>query len=365
MLKAELEGLDYTLLDVQVLNAANFGVPQRRNRVVFLAYRNDVEPLNYPEPTNENVLVKDALGDLYSQRKYSTSFSKNSMAGRTLSYRTGKPLKCEKITNMELPHHDRVIQERFSLYGEGENKQAALSRLQSKGIDLFEKAPALFWECLFTLNREKVTSCLTRLLRNEGDVSHLNSIVKHISFVNKILAKITLAEFTYQASDYKILLEKLAKRLQINNENAELIWKKLRSELDLAKLKSEYTKKFQEGKIDERMSEALFTKKSIRSRLDSKTVAPTMVTLPDDFINPFFDRALTVREMARIQSFDDSFEFIGKRTTGGSNRKQEVPQYTQVGNAVPPLLARKIAKEVLNALQKSRDRELVRKRVML
>lgn len=261
LLKAELEGLDYTLVDVQVLNAANFGVPQRRNRVVFLAYRNDVEPLNYPEPTNENVLVKDALGDLYSQRKYSTSFSKNSMAGRTLSYRTGKPLKCEKITNMELPHHDRAIQERFSLYGEGENNQAALSRLPSKGIDLFEKAPALFWECLFTLNREKVTSCLTRLLRNEGEVSHLNSIVKHISFVNKILAKIALAEFTYQASDYKILLEKLAKRLQINNENAELIWKKLRSELDLAKLKSEYTKKFQEGKIDERMSEALFTKK--------------------------------------------------------------------------------------------------------
>nr|MBC9719939.1 DNA cytosine methyltransferase [Lactobacillus sp.] len=75
-----------------------------------------------------------------------------------------------------------------------------------------------------------------------------------------------------------------------------------------------------------------------------------MVTLPDDFINPYFNRILTVREMARIQSFDDSFEFIGKRTTGGSKRKQEVPQFTQVGNAVPPLLAHAIATEVKAAI---------------
>ena len=57
----------YTLLDVQVLNAANFGVPQQRNRVVFLAYRNDVAPLQYPESDNDipNATVYDALGDLY------------------------------------------------------------------------------------------------------------------------------------------------------------------------------------------------------------------------------------------------------------------------------------------------------------
>lgn len=55
--------------------------------------------------------------------------------------------------------------------------------------------------------------------------------------------------------------------------------------------------------------------------------------------------------MARLQSFDDSFVFLGKRTTGGSRRKVEVPQYTQVGNAVPPLLARAIALEIRRALE--------------
>lgn len=62
--------------------------------------------------------------------------------------------------------------------------------------------------------------------------------------------------------------------------------------------------------------------------------------VPDDYINPWEARTISVREMARCQSFDDSFEFLGKRTTGGMQRRTEVPQYTQVGNAVPPLLAK-------------------------
>lgn len=57
-------------------------------------------------------------------------------------------------------------------------------------------------------------------------------------------------------------------------------------------------------------------------------------------------RTLTVREMARIQSFPDSFEFRSKITTGGKMRRFEVPQYTQVGNAVPPLLGRKLGQIV-------------------
>jgi len=58
--------------------------------------------------------------------------------------------------------------------------------------------------------------------------------------------------------------------------------------------------------------------------------------------------------MARCQSFDDSFEFLGKRTTGGLKRRVEVPQFTQVGNAVPPLLAKAVALEIYKALLKAR-----------
>ena len=79
--------------------------------------------------------------------------------------------------------------------------------------------------------------------------------------------------------------------------------------------------------------------------------SPTVVTMPDDFVHYSAARALTVREMARLQSFDDDFVFQGKRSTGGDKRKSEIPQYTLVGNAVPPLMAKAIAEELLRNIR--------------
>ena len=73
--------------------------------------------------------------------------------------------------------------------------------------------------------------------------------------------------------------------------------------------------------------------------------------MPDDFIHYSAHRAMTVREMARLQSFDDNFVFQGKRSTGGEKRKSEIPQYTLVGNAVPPLMAKSIADEILRKIK--------------
>ena len=51
---------------------------------------------------------------------------------------------------------------------------------------------------------------------------------------------------------------------------------------------------------------------------------------------------MTVRECARIQSFPDWFQFRGRYTTGGETRKIDVPRYSQVGNAIPPLFAEQV-----------------------
>tara|TARA_B100001142_G_scaffold313081_1_gene349222 strand:+ start:371 stop:1531 length:1161 start_codon:yes stop_codon:yes gene_type:complete len=78
----------------------------------------------------------------------------------------------------------------------------------------------------------------------------------------------------------------------------------------------------------------------------------TVVSIPDDYVhyNQELPRTLSVRECARLQTFPDHFRFHGKRTTGGHMRKVDVPQYTQVGNAIPPRLAKTLAKSLLSSI---------------
>lgn len=84
---------------------------------------------------------------------------------------------------------------------------------------------------------------------------------------------------------------------------------------------------------------SLKTKKHSQKALEWDKPARTVVTLPDDYVHPSEPRIFTVREMARFQGFPDDFEFRGKETTGSLRRRFEVPQYSQVGNAVSPFLS--------------------------
>lgn len=83
-------------------------------------------------------------------------------------------------------------------------------------------------------------------------------------------------------------------------------------------------------------------KKHALTPLCAHSPSATITTLPDDMIHYSEPRILTVRENARIQTFPDWFKFTGKYTTGGKDRKNECPRYTQVGNAVPPLFSEAI-----------------------
>ncbi len=96
----------------------------------------------------------------------------------------------------------------------------------------------------------------------------------------------------------------------------------------------------------------LRSKKQTQKALSPDKPAPAALSIPDDACHwdKEHPRTLTVREMARIQSFPDWFIFRSKVTTGGKMRRFEVPQYTQVGNAVPPLLGKALAKVVRELL---------------
>ena len=103
--------------------------------------------------------------------------------------------------------------------------------------------------------------------------------------------------------------------------------------------------------------DSLATKKQTQRALIAENPAPAALSIPDDacHYHPSLQRTLTVREMARFQSFPDRFEFRSKVTTGGKMRRFEVPQYTQVGNAVPPLLGRALGMVVKNILAKMKS----------
>ncbi|NCI48480.1 DNA cytosine methyltransferase [Sediminibacterium roseum] len=96
------------------------------------------------------------------------------------------------------------------------------------------------------------------------------------------------------------------------------------------------------------------TKKHSQRALKANEPAPAQMTIPDDLCHYSENelRTLTVREMARFQSFPDWFEFRSKVTTGGKQRSFEIPQYTQVGNAVPPLLALRLGQVIHNIINK-------------
>jgi DNA (cytosine-5)-methyltransferase 1 len=123
-------------------------------------------------------------------------------------------------------------------------------------------------------------------------------------------------------------------------------------DLRLARHSDDITDRFQEiielshaeGRLNTSISDEMRARFGLKKRalrvLDPDRPSPTITSLPDDLLHYREPRALTVRETARLQSFPDWFSFKGKYTTGGHLRRKEVPRFTQVANAVPPLVAR-------------------------
>lgn len=276
ILRNELNEIGYDTLEPRILNAADYGVPQRRNRIIFIGYRHGLTPPKYPEPTvspANYLTLQDAIGDLIADEgirkrvsKKLTQYQIDSINGRTPDI-NGNPVRANKHNNIELSKQTDIVVERFALFEEGETGANLKKRVLEKGIDISGK------EALIALCVEK----------------------------------------------FNMTCEEVIELFKSKKATPEQI-------------------------------EVLLTKKNIRQRWASNQPSATIVTIADDYISPWEPRTFSVREMARCQSFDDSFEFLGKRTTGGLRRRVEVPQYTQVGNAVPPLLAKAVAVEIKKVL---------------
>lgn len=128
-------------------------------------------------------------------------------------------------------------------------------------------------------------------------------------------------------------------RLANHSERVKLRFSKILRDINNSTIKSKHglmrAKALPKSYI---VNELGFNKNSLVV-LDKEKPSVTITTLPDDVIHYDEPRILTVRENARIQSFPDWYDFMGSYTTGGERRKVSCPKYTQVGNAVPSLMA--------------------------
>lgn len=261
--------------------ASNYGVPQNRERVLFIGCRKDQELIQEIPATvfdKNKVSVFEALYDL--------DFIENDE--EIFEY---KPVDIKAKFNGSSEKMKQLIKKRAIDGQVYENKGLTYAEWSKRGRlnGRFNLRPPVYVRTFEDYKNIELSQ--PQELQNHKTSKQNEDVVKRLSVILK-------------EGDYDIAKEKL---------------KKLGLESD----KRNYNVLNPEGQ------------------------SPTVLTIPDDYIHYAAPRALTVREMARLQSFDDSFVFQGKRSTGGDKRKSEVPQYTLVGNAVPPLMARAVAMEIL------------------
>ena len=266
-----------------VLNASDYGVPQNRQRVVFIGCRKDQDMITEIPATvteTEKVTAAEALDDLLFIGNNSTE--------------TEYDAEC---------------------YARANNKPQRCMLGQRQPADGQEQHTYIDWSRRGRLNPER--------------------------FPNIKKAAYTSSNF-WDEVDLSALEQMNLANHQTSNQN-ELVRERYR-------LLRQYGSwaAVREAEPDHAVLE---TNKRNYSCLHANSPSTTIMTIGDDYAHYGDDRSLTVREMARLQSFDDNFVFQGKRTTGGDRRKIEIPQYTQVGNAVPPLMAHAIALEILKHIR--------------
>lgn len=189
------------------------------------------------------------------------------------------------------------------------------------------------------------------LIQNRADFFKSKNLDKDTTSLSDAISDLLQSNGTQESTDTKNfqagIYAKASSSYQKLMRQSKSLTNKVADSHRFAKHKQETVEKFQyilnNSKANKNISDSIKEKYNLKKRtvvpLCEMSATPTLTTLPDDYIHYCEPRILTVREYARIQSFPDSYEFKGGYTTGGDRRKTDVPRYTQIGNAIPPLFA--------------------------
>lgn len=253
VLKYELKEAGYLNMIQVVLDASQFGVPQRRKRFFILAAKDNDILLTAPTPFKEEVVtVNEAFIDL-------PNVVPNSEKGK-------------------------------ERYGKKKSKYSELMRDDS------------FWK-----REEHHTDILTY----QYPMRHRECTLKRFSLLK-------------QGESLKDLFERFQGDERTNLQEQKILPKKM------------------------------FIKRNYR--LVGNDAAPTVTShCLDEFVHPKYNRALTVRECARLQGFPDSYDFCGGPYITPHLHNDIQDKYEQIGDAVPPLLAYAWGMKIKNLLEKNNE----------
>jgi DNA (cytosine-5)-methyltransferase 1 len=319
-----------------MLNSKYFGVPQNRPRFILIAYRKDIFDKIFMKHVKNEILtvsndfyktVLDNLKDL------------DSVTIKNFKYYDieSNPELFDGVLLPKITHLDRDFINTSEAIGDIRRTQLNYTFDNTKG---------------------KYANLLNSIFLND---SYKDSIIKNHEPRNHNLLIKSRFRFYQVIEQFQNGLKQGAIDLFTGKNVTEELRSKLLNEFSHHKLLFPDNNAFREvlmtpENIDEveELIKLIPTKKHSQRALQEFEPAPAQLTIPDDLCHYHSDhpRTLTVREMARFQSFPDWFEFKSKVTTGGQMRKFEVPQYTQVGNAVPPLLALALGLTIKKQLNK-------------
>lgn len=274
-------------------------------------------------------LVQPKIIFFENVKGFTQKFDKNKVKGRVYSEYVQNALKrgSKRLDAIGYDVYGKLID--FSEFGVPQKR----TRFILVGIrkDISEKiSPKYFFEQIEKHKEE--------FLENKG-IGLTNSLEDAISDLLRIEETASPDTKTFKAGIYN----------KPNSNYQKLLKGEVRSSVPdshrFAKHNPETIEKFQFILEFAERNKTLSSELKDRFNLKKRTViplsgelpTPTITTLPDDYIHYCEPRIFTVREYARIQSFNDWYEFKGRYTTGGKRRTQEVPRYSQIGNAIPPL----------------------------
>jgi DNA (cytosine-5)-methyltransferase 1 len=252
--------IGYTI-NIWELNAANYGVPQRRERIFIVGTKFGIK---IPKPPKTHYLPEQ----------------KKELNGHVKKNKLQAAIKVSKAIN-DLPKLKA---------GEGE-EEAILKTIAKNGYQKNSRG-----------NLKKVYNHVT--------MSHTKRMVER-----------------YEQILQGFSLEEISEELQVRERNGKI------SKVDF---NSNY--------------------RHLKPNMISHTIPASFYS---NFVHPTQPRNITSREAARLQSFPDNYIFKGKRTQISSKLLKQLgkedenylSQYNQIGNAVPPLLAKAVAKQILKYLK--------------